>query len=261
MVMSLSINANHTVIVSALESSPAETALINAQRHNSNIIAVVDGNIGAGKTTLLQHLRKLQHVGNRKVVVIEEPVEVWKQTKDENGTPIFDLFYENKKQHAFPFQMHTLISRWKVLKRAMEENTDAIIVTERSVYTDRDVFAKMQFDSGNITLVNYTVYLDLFESFESFTKDYPTVKHIYISANPQVCHERIKRRARDGESDIQLDYVESCHKYHENMLKDREKLVLDGNLDIVENESQLEIWTNSIVEFILHVVATKYFSD
>jgi deoxyadenosine/deoxycytidine kinase len=224
------------------------SASASESESRTNILAVIDGNIGGGKTTLIEHLRKVQNIGERKVVVVEEPVHVWEQIKDENGTPILKLFYENTKEHAFPFQMAAFISRLEVLKKAMKDNQGAIIVTERSLYTDRDVFAKMLFDSGDISLVNYTIYL---KWFDLFAEDYPIHKQIYISANPEVCYERIKKRSRDGESNIQLDYLRNCHEYHENMLKDREKLVLDGNIDIFENESQLEIWSNSITDFIL----------
>jgi deoxyadenosine/deoxycytidine kinase len=217
-----------------------------------NIIAVIDGNIGGGKTTLIDYLKKVKQIGNRKVVVVEEPTAVWEQIKDENGIPILRLFYENTKEHAFPFQMAAFISRLEVLKCAMRDNQNAIIVTERSLYTDRDVFAKMLYDSGNISLVNYTIYL---KWFDLFAEDYPIDKQIYIHADPEVCFERIKKRSRDGESNIELDYLRNCHQYHENMLfymlKDKKKLVLDGNIDIFENESQLETWANSILEFIL----------
>ena len=213
----------------------------------SNQIAVIDGNIGGGKSTLIDYLRKIEKIGNRKVVVIQEPIDAWGQIVDENGTPILKLFYENTKEHAFPFQMAAFISRVEVLKCAMRENTNSIIVTERSLYTDRDVFAKMLFDSGNITLVNYTIYL---KWFDLFAEDYPISKQIYISAIPEVCCERIKKRSRDGESSIEIEYLRNCHDYHENMLRDKKKLVLDGNIDIFENEAQLEIWANSIIEFI-----------
>ena len=221
---------------------------MNNDDDESSMIAVIDGNIGGGKTTLIDYLRKVKQIGNRKVVVVEEPTDVWDQIKDENGTPILRLFYENTKEHAFPFQMAAFISRLEVLKCAMRDNPNAIIVTERSLYTDRDVFAKMLFDSGSISLVNYTIYL---KWFDLFAEDYPINKQIYIRADPEVCFDRIKKRSRDGESNIELDYLINCHQYHENMLKDKKKLVLDGNIDIFENESQLEFWANSVLEFVL----------
>jgi deoxyadenosine/deoxycytidine kinase len=144
--------------------------------------------------------------------------------------------------------MAAFISRLELLKCAMRENQNSIIVTERSLYTDRDVFAKMLFDSGDISLVNYSIYL---KWFDLFAEDYPIDTQVYIQAEPTICHERIKKRSRDGESNIKLDYLQNCHEYHENMLKDKKKLVLDGNIDIFENESQLEAWTNSIIEFVL----------
>ena len=56
------------------------------------------------------------------------------------------------------------ISRLAILKKAVDENPGAIIVTERSLYTDRYVFAKMLYDSGNIEEVDYLIYMKWFQN-------------------------------------------------------------------------------------------------
>ena len=45
------------------------------------------------------------------------------------------------------------ISRLTLIRQALRENYD-IIFTERSIYTDRNVFAKMLYDSGKIEGAN-----------------------------------------------------------------------------------------------------------
>ena len=47
-----------------------------------------------------------------------------------------------QKNNAFPFQMMAYISRLSLLKNAIRENPDSIIICERCLQTDKYVFAK-----------------------------------------------------------------------------------------------------------------------
>ena len=46
----------------------------------------------------------------------------------------------------------------------------------------------MLFDSGNIELVNYKIYL---KWFDTFADDFPVSKVIYVNTDPEICHGRI----------------------------------------------------------------------
>ena len=46
--------------------------------------------------------------------------------------------------------MMAFITRATRLRKALAENPDKIIVTERSVFTDREIFAKMLHDAGKV---------------------------------------------------------------------------------------------------------------
>ena len=69
-----------------------------------------------------------------------------------------------------------------------------IIVTERSVYTDKEVFAKMLYDNNKIEEVNYQIYL---QWFNEFIKDIPLNGIIYLKTKPEKSLERIIKRGRD----------------------------------------------------------------
>ena len=65
------------------------------------------------------------------------------------------------------------------------------------------------------------------------------------------------KRSRTGESNIPLEYLQNCHKYHNNMLDVnsescicKEQLILNGNIDIYENKEQLDEWIKDINSFI-----------
>jgi thymidine kinase len=219
----------------------------------SNMIISIEGNIGSGKSTLLENLQT--HFGtNKKIIFIEEPVAEWETITNANGTTMLQLFYEDQQKHAFAFQMMAYISRLALLKEAVDNNKDAIIITERSLYTDCMVFAKMLYDSGNIEVQNYKIYL---KWFNTFVKDYTINKVIYVKATPEICYKRIAKRSRDGESNIPLSYLSNCDKYHTEMLNVMHdncycsnQLVLDGNVDIYQNNNQLQIWISQITRFI-----------
>jgi deoxycitidine kinase/deoxyguanosine kinase len=199
-------------------------------------------------------------------VFLKEPVDEWEKIKDENGTTILEKFYSDQEKYSFPFQMMAYVSRLKVLRDALKnirENAlnnknnatkKTIIITERSLYTDKMVFAKMLYDSRKIEHINYQIYLNW---FDTFSEEFPVHKVVYVKTCAEKCHLRIMKRARDGESNIPLDYLNSCNIYHNNMLDKssnecvcNEQLVLDGNIDIYQNETQIEKWIREIDDFI-----------
>jgi deoxycitidine kinase len=93
--------------------------------------------------------------------------------------------------------------------------------------------------------------------FNTFADEFKVNKIIYVNANPDICYERVGKRNRDGEDKIPLEYLNKCHSYHNNMLDKSlpecvcdSQLVLDGNIDICENDHILNEWISSIEKFI-----------
>jgi deoxyadenosine/deoxycytidine kinase len=220
----------------------------NASMPLTTTIISIEGNIGSGKSTLLEKLRlRLENIN---VLFLQEPVDIWDTIRDSSGQTMLQKFYADQTKYAFSFQIMAYISRLSILKKAIRENPGAIIITERSLHTDKMVFAKMLFDSGLIEDVNYQIYL---KWFDEFTVECPLNKIIYVKADPEVCFNRIKKRSRAGESNIPLNYLQDCHKYHEDMVREMDvaKLLLDGNQDIFENRPVLDEWIQQIEDFIV----------
>jgi deoxyadenosine/deoxycytidine kinase len=212
----------------------------------SRIISI-EGNIGSGKSTLVHDLQvyfKNKDISNDKVVFLQEPVDVWNTIRDDNGT-ILEHFYKDQVKYSFPFQMMAYISRLSKLRETIKKYPESIIITERSLFTDKFVFAKMLYDNEKIDEISYQIYL---KWFNDFINDLPKHEFIYIKASPEKCLERINRRNRSGES-IELDYLVNCDKYHDNMLSSHEcysELILDGNIDMDNSQGGYNMHINSV---------------
>ena len=228
-------------------------------------IVSIEGNIGSGKSTLLETLKTI-FKANSNVLFLREPVDEWEKIKDKDGNTMLQKFYANQQEYSFAFQMMAYISRLTILretvrdimKRAADKATATtankyIIITERSLYTDKYVFAKMLYDQGKIEDVKYQIYLNW---FDEFAKDFPVNDVIYVNTDPLKCYERIHKRARIGEEVIPLAYLESCHNYHNNFLDETtgiktNKLVLNGNKDIFADSGIIDEWINLIKGFLI----------
>lgn len=213
------------------------------------IIVSIEGNIGTGKSTLIKMMENFKT--SKPIIFLQEPVDEWTKITDKEGEPILTKFYADSKKWAFSFQMMAYISRLAILRKTIRENPDSIILCERSLLTDKWVFAKMLHDDGIICDIDYKIYMNW---FDEFFNDVRYDKIVYLRTDPKCSSERIKKRAREGEN-IELSYLEKCHKYHDDwILNDEickcEKMIISAD----ENrEFNIESYSNiisSILKFI-----------
>jgi len=233
------------------------------QLYDNVQIISLDGNIGSGKTTLMKYLIKNKTYFESKSPETEflfllEPVDSWNEIRDEHNVPILTKFYEDQERYGFSFQMMAYLSRLSLLKKTIEdflkrkqENNSKeklIIITERSLLTDRDVFCKMLYDTKKICSLDYNVYNKM---VDMFSDDYPVNKIIYLLTKPEVCAERTVKRAREGENKISSEYLWLCDIYHKYMVDIFEKN--NGKqkiLELEDNNEELSL-LEKILSFIL----------
>jgi deoxyadenosine/deoxycytidine kinase len=213
----------------------------------------IEGNIGAGKSTLLEKLRKIIECGespsvlsspeeigimkllqihleqlglsHKDIVCMQEPVDVWESVKDsETGESILQKFYKDAKTYAFAFQVMAYTSRLTAFRRVVKENPNCkLILCERSLEADCNIFAKMMNDDKMIDEVSYQVYKTLYDATAA---DFALDAVFYLDVSPETCLERIGKRAREGESGISLDYLAKCDQYYNNWLKMKQKYAI-----------------------------------
>jgi len=199
----------------------------------------IEGNVGTGKSTFLQ---KLKEVG---LDVIFEPVDIWTSIRNDNGKTLLEEFYNDQKRYAYTFQSIAFRTRVQNI-----ENSKVNTVIERSIFTDRNVFAKTCYENGMMNEIEWNDYTSWFDwlakTFNINPKGY-----IYLRASPDISYDRIKKRSRSGEETIPFDYLNELHNKHENWLLDEPNvLILDVNEGFENNSGKLNDMIEKVLKFI-----------
>ena len=196
-------------------------------------IISIEGNIGSGKSTLL---KMIKNIYKDNIIFVEEPVNEWIEIKDSQNQNILHLFYQDKEKNAFSFQMLAYITRLRRILQATKENPNKLIICERSIYTDKYVFAKMLYQNGDIREIDWKIYNYWFDTFINETK---LDGIIYVNTNPETCLQRIYKRNRPEEMKIPLEYLQECHVKHLEWLKNTKNIVIEfegnSNFDNIIN--------------------------
>ena len=204
-------------------------------------IISIEGNIGAGKSTFVNLLK--HNVANCEVV--DEPVEMWKEIRDTDGTNILQKFYDDIPRWAYSFQNLTCITRMMKIEDTIRNSTAEYIFLDRSLGTDCNIFEKMLYDSGKISEIEHQMYNLWCDFYQKFVRSDTNNIIIYLRCDPETSLARIKKRGRVEEQHITLDYLSDLHRYHEKWLIDNPTsnvIVIDSDNDFENNlEYQKEI--------------------
>ena len=147
----------------------------------------VEGCIGVGKTTLTHLLS--QALGARTVLEIVE----------EN--PFLPEFYKDKVAHAFKTQMFFLLSRFKQQEALLQGDLFSNAVVSDYLFAKDRIFAELTLSASEMSL-----YDQIFRALASKVRSPDLV--IYLHAPMETVLERIERRGRSFERDMDRGYLE-----------------------------------------------------
>ncbi|XP_030633371.1 deoxyguanosine kinase, mitochondrial isoform X2 [Chanos chanos] len=188
----------------------------------------IEGNIAVGKSTFA---RLLQNAGED-WEVIQEPVSKWQNVEDATSqvgpettvSNLLQMMYQEPQRWSYTFQTFSCMSRMRTQlqpppPRLLQSTATPVQVYERSVYSDRYIFALNMFELGCINPTEWAVYQN-WHSFlvEEFGHRIQLEGIIYLRAPPETCMERLMKRGREEEQGVKLDYLEKLHTQHENWL-------------------------------------------
>ena len=209
------------------------------------ILITLDGNIGAGKSTLLEAIgRDLKDA----VTVIQEPVGMWMNLKNAEGKSLLELFYSDIPRWAYTFQNCAILTRLletqKIIKAcAAGEIKTPVIITERSVLTDRHVFAQMLKSQGKLDDLEWQLYMKWFDAFAS---EMPYKGIIHLTTSASTSKTRITIRQRVGEEGIPMEYLNDLDAAHHSWMDSADLPVLqissEPGADLESLTAQIRGW-------------------
>ena len=195
---------------------------------NSTKQIAIAGNIGAGKTTMTEKLAQKFKL---------EPIY---ESVDDN--PYLNDFYDNMERWSFNLQIFFLYKRFSNQIRLLKNNKG--FIQDRSIYEDREIFAKNLYDLNLMSSRDWITYQNLFNEMINFIKAPDLI--IYLKASTSTLISRIKNRKRDFEKDISPEYIHSLNIYYDrwiSKISDDKVLIVDtNNFNIFkDNETFLKI--------------------
>jgi deoxyadenosine/deoxycytidine kinase len=159
---------------------------------------VISGNIGAGKTTLSQIISK------------EMGFSVY--FEDFHSNLFLKDYYRDMKRWAFATQMNFLALRYEqLIHHVLLSQIPSVL--DRSIYEDREVFAKALHEDGLMTDNEWTVYDKM---YHLMVENLPTPNlMIYLEKTVDELLRNIAKRGRDFEK-IPREYLESLDKRYKD---------------------------------------------
>jgi deoxyadenosine/deoxycytidine kinase len=201
-------------------------------------IITLDGNIGCYKTSILNYFHK-----NYKTPVDLEPVENWSEY-------LKNMY--NTENSTYNFQIKVWLDRcW------IQEKSNTIILMERSPYFIKNVFVEKAYEDKSICEEEYRNILTLHKTTDKLWEPYG---YVYLRSNPEICFNRIKKRGREAEKNIKLEYVKRIHELHE---KNYEEAVRNNKNIIcidVENKSVADICSEIISSNVYNNTINQIYS-
>tara|TARA_B100001121_G_C18593762_1_gene575985 strand:+ start:35 stop:736 length:702 start_codon:yes stop_codon:yes gene_type:complete len=188
-------------------------------------IIFVEGNIATGKSTFLSLIAKnLQNVQ-----AIHEPVDKWTQLKDSENINILDYFYKDMKKYTYSFQSFAFLSRVMLLDEI--DKSKNIVFIERSIFSDREIFAKNCIKNGTMQEIEWNLYTKWFDWMlnKLDLSEGENYLHLYLKCPADECYKRLKERNRHEEQNVTQKYLQEIHDRHEEWLENKNCVVVDAS--------------------------------
>ncbi len=200
----------------------------------------VEGVIGVGKTSLARMLAE-----RLKAKLVLEEVE-------EN--PFLKDFYKDRARFAFQTQMHFLFSRYQQQRTLRQTELFSERMVADYLFAKDRIFARLNLSERELALYERLVgWLEL----EVLKPDVV----VYLQATADTLMERIARRARPFERDMERAYIEQLVQAYNHFFfhyADAPLLVVNTNaIDFVNNPDDFE---DLLTRILSHGQGTVYYT-
>ena len=168
---------------------------------NDSIITIA-GTVGVGKSTMTK--------------VLADALQFKTSLEKVEANPYLENFYADFERWSFHLQIYFLAERFKEQKRIVDHGGG--FIQDRSIYEDTGIFAKMHYENGTMSKVDYETYTNLFEAMV-MTPYFPHPDLlIYLEGTLDEVVERINIRGREMEKNTPFSYWEEMYTRYENWI-------------------------------------------
>ncbi len=197
-------------------------------------LVVVAGNIGVGKTSLTER------IGSRLG---------WRTDFESVAdNPYLPDFYADMRSWSFHLQIFFLGHRADQYLEAARDPRPAIL--DRSIYEDAYIFSRALHHLGNFSERDYLAYRKLYDLVVA-SLPLPNLL-VYLKCPAAILMERIRKRARNIETGITLDYLALLESFYDEWLLSFDLCpvltIPTDDLDFVHHPMALEIVVERIQE-------------
>ena len=166
------------------------------------LVVSVCGLIGSGKSTLVSNL-----ANNDGYIEFQEPVE---------SNPFLELYYDDPTRWSYAMQVNLLFERYKQSQEAyLQSLRGEIALLDSTIYSDA-AFGLVQKECGYFTDKEYKSYINMHQVLATQIA-YPDIM-FWLELSPEDTMERIKKRSRNCESGIPIDYLEKLYNSYQIIL-------------------------------------------
>ncbi len=205
-----------------------------------NRYLVIEGVIGAGKTSLSRLLSDRLSAQ----LVLEEVEE----------NPFLKDFYRDRARYAFQTQMHFLFSRYQQQRNLRQTDLFSDKLVSDYLFQKDRIFASLNLVDKELALYEKLVgwlELDVIK---------PDVV-VYLQANTETLMERILRRNRSFEKDMDRNYIEKLNEaYNHYFFHYTETPLLVVNTNRIDFVNQPDDFEDLLKRILSHRQGTMYYT-
>ncbi|MCA9508624.1 MAG: deoxynucleoside kinase [Myxococcales bacterium] len=161
----------------------------------------VAGNMGVGKSTLVQFLTA-QFGGEP----FYEPVDT---------NPYFARFFRDMKRWSFHSQIYFLTHKFRIHQQV--EKKSGLIVVDRSIYEDAEIFARGLYKAQKMTKSEFELYWSLFDAMCTSLR--PPDVLVYLKCDISTLKERIAKRGRKEEKSVPDAHLRLLQRRYDDWVK------------------------------------------
>lgn len=198
----------------------------------------IAGMVGAGKSTLARAL------------AARFGLQVALESIGEEN-PWLERFYggpEAMRRYALHLQLHFLATRFQSMRRMRGMGGGWVL--DRTWYEDAEIFARGHFEQGLMTATEWELYATLYAELLHSPAARPPRLLIYLHAPLDTILERIHRRGREREREVDAGYWSALHARYERWIEGFRHcpvLTLDvRDYDLVDDPEAIEALANRV---------------